>query len=377
MAKRLIAGGVLALMLAGPALSAEVVRSFTQFDWTGGVADEVAQVAPVAAVQVAEDGTMFLSTPRWMNAAVPATLSRVTADGTLAPYPSAADHDINDPAAMQNVLGFSIVGNRIYAIDKGDVAGRAETPAEAQKIVVIDMDEGAVVNRIVIPHDVSNPAENFLNDLTVDEARGFAYVTDSGNASAPDNQTAIIVVNLETKETQRVLSAHDSTDNDTDVLLRVSGELVFPGQPLQVGINGIALSPDGETLYWSQTTGLDFYRMPTAVLRDPASTDADIEAAVEHLGTPGGSSDGIAAAPDGTVYVTDLTNGAIKALDPETLIWSTLVQDPRIVWPDTIDVSADGSTLHFTSNQLHRAFGGVLSFEEGAQNFEVWRVDLD
>ncbi|MEM8756095.1 MAG: L-dopachrome tautomerase-related protein, partial [Pseudomonadota bacterium] len=173
------------------------------------------------------------------------------------------------------------------------------------------------------------------------------------------------------------LSAHASTKNDPDVLLRVSGELVFPGQPLQVGINGIALSPGGETLYWSQTTGLDFHRIPTAVLRDPASTEAEIEAAVERIGTPGGSSDGIAAAPDGTVYVTDLTNGAIKALDPDTLIWSTLVQDERIVWPDTIDVSADGSTLHFTSNRLHRAFGGRLAFDDGERNFEVWRVDLD
>ncbi|MEO0360947.1 MAG: hypothetical protein AAF322_07555, partial [Pseudomonadota bacterium] len=80
-------GAALAAALATGANGAEVVRSFTQFDWTGGVADEVARVAPVAAVQVAEDGTMLLSTPRWMSAEVPATLSRVTEDGTLAPYP--------------------------------------------------------------------------------------------------------------------------------------------------------------------------------------------------------------------------------------------------------------------------------------------------
>lgn len=376
MARHLTAA-LAAILLASEASGAEVVRSFTQFDWTVGVSDEVARVAPVAAVQVAGDGTMFLSTPRWMSADVPSTLSRVTKTGALAPYPSLADHDVNDAAAMQNVLGFSIIGSHLYAIDKGDVAGRADTPANAQKIVVIDMDTEKVIDRIVIPHEISDPAKNFLNDLAIDEARGFAYVTDSGNASAPANQTAIIVVNLKTKEMRRVLNAHDTTDNDTDVLLRVSGDLVFPDQPLQVGINGIALSPDGETLYWSQTTGLDFHRISTALLRDPTASDADIEAAVENIGTPGGSSDGIAAAPNGVVYVTDLTNGAIKALDPETLIWTTVAQDPRIIWPDTIDVSADGAELHFTSNQLHRAFGGRLSFETGARNFEVWRVPLN
>lgn len=379
---RLIAA--LGLCLASPAVAEErVVHSFTQVQWTapaGPVADEVAHLAPIAGVRMAADGTLFVSTPRWMNAGIPATLSKlVEVDGEtrLQPYPSLAAHGTVDPANIQNVLGFVIEGDTLYALDKGDVAGRDETPATAQKIVIIDMTTGEITDRIVIPHDLSNPAENFLNDLAVDTDRGVAYISDSGNRSAPDNQTGILVVDLASKSIRRVLNAHDSTDNDPSVLLTVGGDLVFPDNPLQIGINGIGLSPDGETLYWSQTTGLDFHAIPTAVLRNPDSTDAEIEGAVRNLGQFGGNSDGISVGRDGKVYITDLTNGAIKVYDPETDGFSTLIEDARIIWPDTVDVVPDGKSLVFTSNRLHRAFGGVLAFEPGTLNFEIWRVALD
>ena len=34
-------------------------------------------------------------------------------------------------------------------------------------------------------------------------------------------------------------------------------------------------------------------------------------------------------------------------------VWSTVVHDPRLLWPDTMSVAADGH-LYVTANQLHR-----------------------
>ena len=97
----------------------------------------------------------------------------------------------------------------MYVMDKGDVAGRDVTPEGAQKVVIIDINTHKIVRRIPIPASISNPKDNFLNDLAVDSKRGFLYISDSGNRSAPNNQSGIIVVNLKTGDLRRVLNAHD------------------------------------------------------------------------------------------------------------------------------------------------------------------------
>ena len=50
--------------------------------------------------------------------------------------------------------------------------------------------------------------------------------------------------------------------------MQVNGEPAIPGVALKVGINGIALSPDGQRLYWSITTGDAVYSVETRHLRD-------------------------------------------------------------------------------------------------------------
>lgn len=122
------------------------------------------------------------------------------------------------------------------------------------------------------------------------------------------------------------------------------------------GADGIALSPDGETLYWSVTGSRNLYSVPTARLRDRSpNSEFKAQGAVTFLGEKG-VSDGIDAAQDGKVYMGDFEQNALSAFDPETGEASVFVRDPRIGWTDAVVVGMDGH-LYFNENQLWRTPG--------------------
>lgn len=364
----------------------ERIAAWSSFDWafrseaerTAFAATGAAKKAPLAGVKVGRDNELYVSVPRWLDKNVPSTLNKVVNVGgksVLEPFPSWEANKLGDMAALQNVVGFGFDSkNRIYAVDMGGGVAGVEAVADgAQKLVVIDVAGKRIERSYPISDTIADRSKSFLNDVALDEANGFAYISDSGVKSGPDNQTGIIIVRLSDGAMRRVLANHVSTKNNRAVQLTVAGDAVFPGNPLQVGINGIAASRDGQWVYWSQTTGLDFHRIPAALLRDFAKSETDIAAGVEKLGSPGGNSDGIAIDAMGKVYITDLTNSRIVTFDPVTKTFATLAQAADMVWPDTLAWGADG-WLYVAVNQLYRAFGGKLDYAPGQANFQIMRI---
>lgn len=93
---------------------------------------------------------------------------------------------------------------------------------------------------------------------------------------------------------------------------------VWPGKPLQIGINGIALSPNADTLYWTVTTGTHAHALPTAILREANATHPQIADRIEDLGSVGGNTDGLVTDSAGNLYITDVTHNGIVKYDPQT-----------------------------------------------------------
>ncbi len=120
---------------------------------------------------------------------------------------------------------------------------------------------------------------SFLNDVAVDVRRRVAYISDSGLRSAPHNQAGLVVVDFATGQARRVLHQHPSLMPEAGVTVVSHGQEVWPGNPLALGINGITLSPDGSTLYWTVTTGTRMY-LPDAVI-------SKIDAIVQRWGASG------------------------------------------------------------------------------------------
>jgi sugar lactone lactonase YvrE len=226
-----------------------------------------------------------------------------------------------------------------------------------------------------IPLDaVADRKGSFLNDIAVDEVRRIAYVSDSGLRSAPANKAAIIVVDYATGRARRVLDRHPAVLPQPGAKVVSHGAEVWPGKPLVLGVNGIALAPDGETLYWTVTTGTHAYAIPTALLRNPRARPSTRAAAVRDLGDVGGNTDGIVTDKTGNLWITDVTHNGIVRYDPRTQAMTLQASSDGVYWPDTPAIGPDGDVV-FTASHLNGHFAGQV--KAGDERYELWRLTRD
>lgn len=94
-----------------------------------------------------------------------------------------------------------------------------------------------------------------------------------------DGHGAIVVYDRHRNEAWRVLDGHSALSAETTVIF-IERKRV----PLNGGVDGIALTPDGAWLYWKALAGRTLYRIRTDVLRNRQLADADRAAAIENLG---------------------------------------------------------------------------------------------
>lgn len=362
-------------------------RSYSGVSWDAprGTADPApfaASVsAPIAGLHFDARGTAYVSTPRLVSADAPATLSVLDTRATTGParltaFPSARANALSGAPAhsLRNVLGFHVDRSNgwLWALDMGAVAGEAQAPAGAQKVLVLDLASGRTVKRIGLEAAADRQA-SFLNDIVVDERRRVAYISDSGSRSAPDNRVGLIVADFASGTARRVLDRHPSLQVEAGVKVVSHGTEVWPGKPLLIGINGIGLSPDGRTLYWTVTSGTRLHALPTAILRRRDTSDAQIARAVQDLGTVGGNTDGIVSDARGTLYITDVTRNGIVRYDPRARTMALIAADDAVHWPDTPAFLPDGDMV-FTASNLSQHFAGAV--RPGEERYELWRLPL-
>lgn len=330
-------------------------------------------------VTVSAKGRIFVNFPRWGDD-VPFTVGEIR-DGKVVAYPSQAFNTFNagKPAdtlsSVQSVVVDAL--DRLWILDPA-APGFQTRLAGAAKLVAVDLGSNKVVKTIVIPADVALDT-TYLNDVRFDlrvGKAGVAYITDS-SLTGPGG---IIVVDLDSGHSWRKLTGHPSTSADPTYVPFVEGERLAQRatgkapQPFSVASDGIALSSDGATLFYSPLSSRHLYSVPTKLLLDDVANDAQINAAVRDLGEKG-ASDGLEADDKGRLYAGDYEHNSIhqRQVDGQ---WKTIASDPRMLWPDTLSVGPDGY-LYFTANQLHRQAG----FHEGKdlrqKPYMLFRVRID
>ena len=338
--------------------------------------------SPICGIHFDKRGRAFVSTPRLISSESPATLSILDINSQTGPafltgFPSLDRNavSIKPDQNLRSVLGFYIdrVNDWLWALDMGYVAGESEAPAGAQKVLVFDLETGSTVKRIGLD-GAADRKGSFLNDIVVDEQRKIGYLSDSGIRSAPDNMVGIIVVDFTSGTVKRVLHKHSSLQVVPGIKVCSHGSEVWPGNPMKCGINGIAISPDGNTLYWTVTTGLHAHSISTDLLRDPSANDADIAAAVRDIGNVGGNSDGIVTDAKGDLYITDVTHGGIVKYDSRANKMALVASDSGVRWPDTPTIDVDGS-LVFSSSNLNQHFADAI--KPGEERYELWRLTVN
>ncbi len=189
--------------------------------------------------------------------------------------------------------------------------------------------------------------------LTCVAAQGMAYITDSSS----NGPNGIIVVDLATGHSWRKLHDHPSTKSEPGMTPVVEGQPLMERmpnmdpKPLKMGSDGIAISADGSRLFYCPLVSHHLYSVSTDALANEQMPADQVAATVRDEGVKA-ASDGLESDAQNRIYATDYEHQAIHRRSA-TGTWETVVQDSRLLWPDTMSIAADGY-LYVTANQLNR-----------------------
>ena len=324
---------------------------------TGALLQQAAQFDhQVTGVTVSERGRIFVNFPRWTEDS-PLSVAEVLPDGRLRPYPDAqwnawrnARRDELAPAEHWVCVQSVVADGRgsVWVVDPAAPAVDGLVPGGA-KLVRIDLAGDRVAQVIRFGQDVAIPG-SYLNDVRLSQDGRHAFLSDAGQRGA------LVVVELASGKARRVLDGHPSTQPEKGVVVRTDGKpLRYPdGRPVLFAADSIALSSDGAWLYWKPLTGTTLYRIQTTALTGRGFAGEDIASAVQPYGKVG-PTDGLwIGRGTETLYLTSIEDNAVKARDlaagPDGPT-RTVVQDPRLRWPDTFSQGPDGS-LYVTSSRI-------------------------
>ncbi|MDP4022031.1 L-dopachrome tautomerase-related protein [Methylobacterium sp. NEAU 140] len=396
--RRLLLGTGLAALAAGPA-RAETPNPVKPGPATASPAPQPAAPPtsrPVGAMELAlaadapssptglalsRNGRVFLMMPRFTGKE-PFTLGEALPDGTVKPYPDMATNRF-DPKRPQATLAHVPNGvfdrnDTLWVLDAGLPEGKGTPVPGAAKIVEIDVGQNSV--RRVIPLSAGVVPDSSLNDLRVDvrDGRALAYVTDQGQ----EGEGAILAVDLNSGQVTRRLAGHASTQSQKGIVKFVERRPVMrdtgdaPPQSPQGGANGIAISPDGERLYYAPLMGRRLYAVETAGLLDPKVSDAEVAASVRDLGEKG-MTGGLTTDAKDRVYLSLQEHNAVGRRDPDGTI-AVIAADDRLIWADTFWITPD-RWLYISSAQVNRRpeFNGGRDLQQKPYAILRMRIDAD
>ncbi len=311
---------------------------------------------------VACNRRVYVAGPRWAGGFP--SMARLDAQGQPAPYPDAAwnNWQKGDPTEESfvnvNALHFDGVG-QIYAIDSGSPEFGGDPLPGAAKVVCIDLATDEVTKVYTFPPDVARPG-SYVDDIRIHGDHG--YLTDAGNPG-------IIILNMTTGKSRRVLDGHPSATAPSDRPIVVAGETVLApdGSNLRVNSDPLEVSPDGRWFYFGPLEG-PWVKIETKYLDDDGLSSEEIAKKVEpwtDLPPIGG------AAMDraGNLYFTDLADTSLKKRATDGSI-TTVVKDPDLHWVDAPFID-DHNAIWLPVPQLDR----VALFHKGISEVQ-WPIRL-
>ncbi len=305
----------------------------------------------VTGIAVSPTGQLYANFPRWSNDYKYA-VATVAPDSSLTPFPDEhwnswkdKDPDVAGKWVCVQSITFDDTG-ALWVLDTGN-PGMTGTLAGAPKLVKFDAATKQVTQTIPFGADIC-PAKSYLNDVRIDTARQIAYLTESGVGS-------IIVVDLKSGKTRRLLVEDKSTLADKGVDLTINGKEVMTAekQKPQFNADSVALSPVNDYLYYQPILSAKLYRIATAKLLDESLSKSDLSKAVEVVGESF-PMDGIWMRKDGYLYLSDLRSGAIQRRKTPNGAVELVAADPRIQWPDSFAEGPDGA-IYFSCSHIHHA----------------------
>ncbi len=245
------------------------------------------------------------------------------------PFPDESAQD----GFFQTPLGVVIDRrSRLWTIDHGNHG------FGSVRLMAFDISTGEVVHDHRFSRELA-PRGSFLQDLQVDPSGDTVYIADVGFWA---RRPALVVYDVASGAARRVLERHESVFPQDWIIRTSTRRMVFFGglAALKPGVDGIAVDPGGEWLYYGAMTHDGLYRIRTADLRDRTLPAAELARRVERFSDKP-LNDGLSADLQGRIYITDVEHGAILRVGEGRRL-ETLIKTPRIRWADALSFGPGG-----------------------------------
>lgn len=318
---------------------------------------------PPGNIAVSRTGRVFISLH---PEAHPALKVVELVNSQMQPFPNAAYQDGRDAHAFNNVLGIRLdAQNRLWTLDNGTHG------LKPPRLLAFDIDSGALAFEYSIAKDIAGLGSH-LNDLQVSPDGRYVYIAD---ASFFAKNPALVVVDTRQRTARRLLQNHASVSAEHyTAVVQARRMEIFGLLAIRPGVDSIALDTSGEWLYYAPITNLNLSRIRTHDLQDETLSATELAQRVETY-APKTMSDGITMDLAGNVYLSDLEHSAIVRLRTDRTM-ETLVQTPRLRWPDGFSFGPDG-WLYVTGSSLQHVIGKLPSSVPQHAPYQVFRIKLD
>lgn len=301
-------------------------------------------------VAVSNQGRVFVNFPKWSDN-VPVSVAEII-DGKAVAYPNKKWNNSKKTNAFVAVQSVVIdKKDRLWVLDtrnpqfNGVLKGG---PVLYQFNLKTDKKEA----EFHFPKGVYM-TDSYFNDVRIDTQKEIAYMTDSGNG-------ALIIIDLKTKKSKRVLDNHFSTHSEVD-FLKCNGKLWRNS----VHSDGIALTPNREYLYYIALTGHTLYRIKTDDLNNFDLSDTQLAEAVETVQTIP-ATDGMLFDNTGNLWLGGLEDNSVNILKENGKLVKA-IQNESIRWADSFAQDSNGN-IYFTTSQIHLA-------EETRSEYQVLSIN--
>ena len=314
-------------------------------------------------IAVSSDDRVFLGFPRHADNHKEFALAELK-NGNLTPFPN-KEYVYPSGKAYKDWLvsphGLYMDKNDVlWILDDGKRSGIDEIPEGAAKVVGINIKTKKIIHSLIIPKPILRNTAHY-NDLRVDLShgqQGTVYIANSGFGK----DFSLVVIDIATGKVKEVLRNHLTTSPEPNFMA------FLEGQPRRMenkkyslpsgGADGISISPDNQTLFWTIISGRNLYSLPTAILSDFSKSEQEIEAAIKFEGQHP-ACDGLAEDGKGNIY--------FGAFEQQSLVkrsahgeFSIVSHDQKnYVWPDGL--SYKNGYLYVTLGQWNR----LPSFNNG------------
>ncbi|WP_206106131.1 L-dopachrome tautomerase-related protein [Olivibacter sp. XZL3] len=328
-------------------------------------ADDTYQLTGVA---ITAEGRLFTNYPLW-SSTYQYALVESKEGNQVSPYPNESMNSWqNGQPGMDKWVCVQAVycddQNYLWIVDPAAPMMETVVP-DGPKLVKINPQTNTIERTFSLDSITSDTS--YVNDVRVDTERGFAYMTNS-------SEGGILVIDINSGAMKQVLQNHYSVRSDPNYTFVVDGkELTKDGKPVKMHSDGIALTPDGEWLYYKPLTDDKLYRIATERLRNMTLAESDLEAAVEDLGHFT-TTDGMTFDQNGNLYLGDIQQSRIMRISP-THEMTEVIRDERLIWPDSYAVSKDGF-LYISCSQIQKQPDYNEGVNKRTSPYTIYRMRL-